>query len=1524
MRIVGRHYWFPCALLFSLPGLLSPAKAQESPFIYGIHDHDTNIQEYLDHFSAGGVTGWVTATIAIGSNPNDTGGDDFRWIANQGHTLIVRLNNGYCGTGNVPTPDKYDDFARRAANYVAATQGANIFIIGNETNLAVEWPAVNGHARYVSPLDYASLFRKTYNAIKAVRPGAKVITQALAPFAGPFNAGSTCGFTHDPNPLNWVQYLHEMLTEIKSTGGIDGIALHINSRGYSYDDIHSTQKVIAGGQSLFFSFYVYRDWVDHGIPADLYHLPLYATESNGIFYWSGGHPENPGSRYERGWMQEIYAEIDRYNRQAVVLGKPVYRAVNMYRWCAWCDGWNIDNSPHKGQILADLDQAIAAQYRWPDGGSVPPPPPEPPPPEPVPDGDNLATGSVDWSASSVFDSGFGGDRAYDGAIAPDSKWTSDGTSAESWLALDLGGEFDVSGFIVRHAGAAGEPATYNTEAFRLESGGSLSGPWTSLATIDNASQKNSSTTVLANPEATRFVRLYISDAGIDDYARIPEFEVYGTAAPPPPPPPVTPPGDNVAPGAASWSASSSFSGDYGGDQAVDGVISASSKWTSDGSGAQSWLAVDLGGDHDVSGFIVRHAGAAGEPVFYNTEAYRLESGDSLSGPWTALASVDNATQESSTTTVLGTAVKTRYVRLYISDAGIDNYARIPEFEVYGTPAAPPPSADNLIVNGNFATGLNGWTVWNQRGNVNATVNSGVLQLGSSDHNGGIYQQFDTGGAGTTVTISGFWESNPTKPNYQWAEVLIIDGSRLPLNGDDVSESDADVVVVYKNDTWTSPGGWSGSMQQTAPVINAVSFVASGDAATVVLKSGNAGGSDSGTRYDDIVVEADGSVPPPPPPPPESVNRIENGDFGNGLQAWTVWTQRGNVDATVNNAALHLGSSDHNGGVYQQFDTGGSGTTVMVSGFWESNPTTSNNQWAELLVINGSRLPVNGEDVNESDSDVVLLYKNDTWAVPGGWSGSLDQTAQVVNLGSFAAAGDVATIVLKSGNAGGNNTGTTYDDIFVEADAMSPPPPTNGLPTATAIANPAMGTAPLSVVFDGTGSIDPDGDALSFSWHFGDGSSAAGATAPHTYTAAGTYVATLTVDDGNGGSDADSVTVTVSTPPPGGGQQWIVLETRSCSGPCDFNRIRADLNAQGQDLGFVKIGLHVGLAGNQTGLGVWEQTLHANGVPFFLKTVDSAGQVFEAVQLKAASGCIDNSNDGGSTSCVPHQLVFRRSVTGQNYTPDVPYTGSPKCSDPPPADIPYQQIYNETPYDAALAHWQRHRDEFPPELLPYKHLIWFETVNEINRGGNCDFDGDGIGGETFPHNAGLIDPVFGQYTKEGEWIAEFAIHTANFAIAEGFNWAAFGWSSGEPEIGTWAGPKMREFLALVAANPHRVAIATHEYSYTTDGLELAYPSLLGRFQEVFDVADHYGIGRPTVLITEFGWTLNDIPDVGQSMNVDLPWAAELYAPHHEIQGAAIWYLGGGWGNIANEAQRLIAPLTDYATRNYFVLGPAAPP
>src|SRR4051812_21638613 len=92
-----------------------------------------------------------------------------------------------------------------------------------------------------------------------------------------------------------------------------------------------------------------------------------------------------------------------------------------------------------------------------------------------------------------------------------------------------------------------------------------------------------------------------------------------------------------------------------------------------------------------------------------------------------------------------------------------------------------------------------------------------------------------------------------------------------------------------------------------------------------------------------------------------------------------------------------------------------------------------------------------------------------------------------------------------------------------------PPSVNHSPNA--IANgPYTGTAGQAVAFSSTGSTDPDGDPLSYSWDFGDAMSAGtGASPMHIYQTAGTYALTLTVSDNRGGSAAASSKVTVRLP-----------------------------------------------------------------------------------------------------------------------------------------------------------------------------------------------------------------------------------------------------------------------------------------------------------------------------------------------------------------------------------------------------------
>ena len=608
----------------ALIGLVPFARAAESPYLYGIHDHDPAPTEYLNRITSAGRTGWITATVAVGHNPADTGGVNFTSFSGAGHTVVCRINNGYCGDGTIPAADQYANFAQRCANFVQNSPGCEIWVIGNETNLASEWPPVNGRLKYVSPQDYANCFRQCYNAIKAVRPTHKVVSQALAPWGGPYGTGNACGYPHDAMPLNWVQYLNQMLTAIAASGGIDGIALHINSRGYAYGDIHSTAKVNAGGQMLYWSFYVYKDWVNLGIPSSLYHLPLYATECNGMYYWKGGHPEDPSKHYEPGWMQEIFAEINRYNQTAATTGKPIYRSISMYRWCAWCDGWNIDggDNPYKAQILSDHDVALAVGYTWPS------------------------------------------------------------------------------------------PPTVPVAAF------------------------TAAPTVGAAPLSVQFT-----------------------------------------------------------DQSTGGPVT-SWNWTF--------------GDGGVS--------TSQNPQHTYTSA----------GAYTVSLTATGAA---------GSDVETK--------------------SGYITVNPPPGPGDPLLVNGDFAAGMNGWTVWTQRnegGDFAATATAGALHEQGGNYNGGAYQQFSTGGAGKTILVSGFWQSTPTIASSQWGEVTIINSSRLPANGvDETPASKADDVLVFKNDTWTTPGGWSGTMISTSPVANVGQFVAAGDRVTLLIKSGNSGAGQTGLTVDNLYV-----------------------------------------------------------------------------------------------------------------------------------------------------------------------------------------------------------------------------------------------------------------------------------------------------------------------------------------------------------------------------------------------------------------------------------------------------------------------------------------------------------------------------------------------------------------------------------------------------------------------------------------------------------------------------------------------
>ncbi len=297
---------------------------------------------------------------------------------------------------------------------------------------------------------------------------------------------------------------------------------------------------------------------------------------------------------------------------------------------------------------------------------------------------------------------------------------------------------------------------------------------------------------------------------------------------------------------------------------------------------------------------------------------------------------------------------------------------------------------------------------------------------------------------------------------------------------------------------------------------------------------------------------------------------------------------------------------------------------------------------------------------------------------------------------------------------------------------------------------------------------------------------------------------------------------------------------------DFPQIARELNDDGLELAYNKIGFHMGIGGNARGIEDWINQLDAAGVPLFLKSADDAGLIYLVQEKMKESG-------------VPHTLVFRR--TGLGY------------------DLPN---YDAEPEAAAEAHWVRHLETFPPELE--KEYVWLETINEVDK-------------------------------ARSAWLGRFALRTAELAVRDGYKWLAFGWSSGEPEQVDWESPEMLAFLRFAAEHPDQIGVALHEYSYIRGDIGNQYPYLNGRFQLLFEICDTHQINRPTVMITEWGWEYQDIPDVENAM-ADIAWAARLYAAYPEVKGAAIWYLGGNFGDIHNQTQQLIAPVTTYSLQNYF--------
>ncbi len=323
--------------------------------IFGMHDAGA---EHL--FSQAGKTGWVVITVKV-SEP----AGDYTGLTNAGLGVIVRLNNGYEPDGTIPHASQYDQFAQQCANFVAQSQGAKIWIIGNETNLAGERPG-GPNGQVITPDLYAQCFAKCRKAIKQVPGHADdwVVTAAPAPW----NAQTT----YPGNPAgDWVKYGQDLWNQCVALGQKpDAIALHTYAHGMNPALITSERKMDPPFDKYRSEFRAYRDYLAV-IPTALKTVPVLITETQAA---------NPDwwQNTNTGWIQAAYKEINDWN--AVAANQPI-QALVLFRWQTGEPQWSIADKPAlHGDFLAAMQNNY--KVRMPQPVTTPPQPQPQPQPQP--------------------------------------------------------------------------------------------------------------------------------------------------------------------------------------------------------------------------------------------------------------------------------------------------------------------------------------------------------------------------------------------------------------------------------------------------------------------------------------------------------------------------------------------------------------------------------------------------------------------------------------------------------------------------------------------------------------------------------------------------------------------------------------------------------------------------------------------------------------------------------------------------------------------------------------------------------------------------------------------------------------------------------------------------------------------------------------------------------------------------------------------------------------------------------------
>jgi hypothetical protein len=343
---------------------------------------------------------------------------------------------------------------------------------------------------------------------------------------------------------------------------------------------------------------------------------------------------------------------------------------------------------------------------------------------------------------------------------------------------------------------------------------------------------------------------------------------------------------------------------------------------------------------------------------------------------------------------------------------------------------------------------------------------------------------------------------------------------------------------------------------------------------------------------------------------------------------------GTVDARTSRAS-HVYKDNGDFTARVTVDDGQGGTAQATVPVHVTNVAPSVSAGSDLVVTAGDVVPLDAafRDAGELDYQwsYTVLWGDDA----GGLSqstGTLDGQQHIVLSHRYAVPGEYRVTVRVVDKDGAEGTST----LVVTANNRAPVAVAGGNAGGPP-ADQYTGLEGRTVAFDASASSDPDGDALSYSWSFGDRSDpATGARVEHVFGDNGSFVATLTVTDGRGGSNSVTVPVEITNVAP---VATLVPPAGELAEGSAFTISLADATDVAADLGKLRFSFDCG-----SGFAAATASASATCTPSDNGTFTIRGRVEDA--------------DGGSNEYSASVSVANVAPTGVFTTPARVTVGSP--------------------------------------------------------------------------------------------------------------------------------------------------------------------------------------------------------------------------------------------------------------------------